>query len=98
MGASDIYAEYKPGPGLLSLSGRVLFCLIEDQDITRLALSLILGVSETAIDKSIANLQSENLLQVSRNGRKSRYVVNNENLAVHPDYRAIMAMRNDVKN
>lgn len=93
MGISDIYAEQKIGPGILSLPGRVLLCLLEDGDITRLALALLLGVSETAIDKAIGLLQEEDLLTVSRNGRKSRYIVDNNKLLGHPDFRAIMTLR-----
>lgn len=100
MSFSDIYASQKTGRGLgiLSLHGRVLFCLIEDPNITRLALSLILNVSESAIDKSISILESENLLHVSRNGRKSRYVIDSQNLYDHPDFRAIILIKEQLND
>lgn len=71
-------------------------CLLDDTEITRLALSLLLGVSESAIDKAIATLENENLLEVKRNGRKSRYIIDVANLGSHPDYLAIMSMRINV--
>jgi DNA-binding transcriptional ArsR family regulator len=98
MGASDFFAKRKVGPGILSLPGRVLMCLLDDTEITRLALSLLLGVSESAIDKAIGTLENENLIEVRRNGRKSRYIIDVENLGSHPDYLAIMAMRINVNN
>ena len=96
MGAPDFFAERKVGPGILSLPGRVLMCLLDDTEITRLALSLLLGVSESAIDKAIATLENENLLEVKRTGRKSRYIIDVANLGSHPDYLAIMSMRINV--
>lgn len=98
MGTSDFFAERKVGPGLLSLQGRVLLCLLDDAQITRLALSLVLGVSESAVDKAIAALEAEKLLTVVRNGRRSGYIIDSEKLGSHPDFLAIMAMRMNVAN
>lgn len=98
MGISDIYADKKVGPGLLSTPGRVLLCLMDDIEMTRLSLALLLGVSESAIDKAISALESDGLLKVSRNGRKSRYNLDMEELGNHPDYKAIMEFRNNGSN
>lgn len=59
----------------LSTSGRVLICLSEDPEIGHLALSLMLGITETAIEKAVAKLINSGMLQMEKVGRKNKYTI-----------------------
>lgn len=68
--------EEEAGPGsLLSTSGRVLFGLSEDPDVGHLALSLMLGITETAVEKAVAKLVNAGMLKVEKNGRRNKYTI-----------------------
>ena len=66
----DINSEY-----LLSTSGRVLIGLSEDPQIGHLALSLMLGVTETAIEKAVAKLVKAGMLKSEKEGRRNKYTI-----------------------
>lgn len=63
------------GGSLLSTSGRVLMGLSEDPEIGHLALSLMLGITETAVEKAVAKLINAGMLQVEKSGRKNKYTI-----------------------
>jgi predicted transcriptional regulator len=68
--------ENEPNKGsLLSTSGRVLIGLSEDPDVGHLALSLMLGVTETAIEKAIAKLINAGMIQMTKDGRRNKYTI-----------------------
>lgn len=60
---------------LLSTSGRVLIGLSEDPDVGHLALSLMLGVTETAIEKAVAKLINAGMIQMTKDGRRNKYTI-----------------------
>lgn len=60
---------------LLSTSGRVLIGLSEDPQIGHLALSLMLGVTETAIEKAVAKLVKAGMLKSEKEGRRNKYTI-----------------------
>jgi DNA-binding transcriptional regulator PaaX len=60
---------------LLSTSGRVLIGLSENPAVGHLALSLMLGVTETAIEKAVAKLVKAGMLKVEKNGRRNKYTI-----------------------
>jgi len=60
---------------LLSTSGRVLIGLLEDPQIGHLALSLMLGVTETAIEKAVAKLVKAGMLKSEKEGRRNKYTI-----------------------
>lgn len=59
----------------LSTSGRVLIGLSEDPQIGHLALSLMLGVTETAIEKAVAKLIKAGMLKSEKEGRRNKYTI-----------------------
>jgi DNA-binding transcriptional regulator PaaX len=67
---NDINSE-----SLLSTSGRVLIGLSEDPQIGHLALSLMLGVTETAIEKAVAKLVKAGMLKSEKEGRRNKYTI-----------------------
>jgi hypothetical protein len=82
--------------GILSVNGRVLITIIADPEITQVALSVILGVSPSAIEKAVAFWQDAGILTTEKNGRNNKYSVNLEMLYQHPDYKTLaLLMTND---
>lgn len=65
----------KNGQSLLSTSGRVLIGLSEDPKVGHLALSLMLGVTETAIEKAVAKLVKAGMLKVEKDGPRNKYTI-----------------------
>jgi len=74
---------------------RVLMLIALDNEITQIAMSVILRVSETAIEKAVANLESDGIVIVERSGRRNRYVVDNNVLNSH---REIIALKEFIEN
>lgn len=74
---------------MLSTSGRVLIGLAEDPEIGHLALSLMLGVTETAIEKAVAKLIDAGILTMEKNGRRNRYTIMWDAVARDQDFQVI---------
>jgi hypothetical protein len=82
--------------GLLSVNGRVLVTLIVDPAITQVAVSVILGVSPSAVEKAVAFWSDAGIVVAEKNGRNNKYSVNLEALYEHPDYKMLaLLMKND---
>lgn len=81
--------EYTTKPSILSTNMKVLMLVILDPDITQIAMSVTLGVSETAIEKAVANLSNHGIVAIERLGRRNRYTVNLQSLDTHRDIAAL---------
>lgn len=81
--------------GILSTNGRVLLAIIYEREITQLAISLILGLSEAAIEKSVAFWLNAGIIEVNKVGRKNVYSTNWVKLREHPDYAVIKGFIED---
>jgi hypothetical protein len=75
--------------GLLSVNGRVLVTLIADPEITQVAVSVILGISPSAVEKAVAFWSEAGIIVAEKNGRNNKYSVNLEALHQHPDYKTL---------
>jgi len=75
--------------GLLSTHGRVLALLLADPTITQIAVSVILGVSPTAVEKSVAFWSDAGILKTDKSGRNNLYSVDKETLYQHPDLKIV---------
>jgi hypothetical protein len=82
--------------GLLSVNGRVLVTLIADSTITQVAVSVILGISPSAVEKAVAFWLDAGIVVIEKNGRNNKYLVNLEALHQHPDYKTLaLLIKND---
>jgi len=88
-------SKYTTKPNMLTTNMRVLMLITLDNEITQIAMSVILRVSETAIEKAVANLESDGIVIVERSGRRNRYVVDNNALNSH---REIIALKEFIEN
>lgn len=75
--------------GLLSTHGRVLVLLLADPTITQIAVSVILGVSPSAVEKSVAFWSDAGILKADKSGRNNVYTVDRKALDEHPDLKIV---------
>jgi len=82
--------------GILSTNGRVLLTIIADPDITQVAVSVILGISPSAVEKAVAFWSDAGIVVAEKTGRNNKYSVNLEALHQHPDYKTLaLLIKND---
>lgn len=85
-------------PAFLSTTGRVLLMMMVDSRITQIAMSILFKVSETAIEKSVANLVNADIVEIVKNGRKNEYSINWEVMSSHNDFQMMREIfSNDVQ-
>ena len=81
---------------LLSTHGKVLCALMIDPEITQVALSLMLGVAQSMIEKSVGILIDAGIVHVEKIGRHNMYHVNYEYIKTHPEYVTLKEIINNV--
>ena len=81
--------------GILSTNGRVLLAIIYANEITQVAISVVLNLSEAAIEKSVGFWTKSGILQTVKVGRKNVYSINWEALRAHPDFVVIKGFIED---
>lgn len=81
--------QYTIKPSILSTNMKVLMLVLLDPEMTQIAMSVTLGVSETAIEKAVANLQNHDIVTIRRSGRRNKYDVNLVALENHRDFIAL---------
>lgn len=81
--------QYTSKPSILSTNMKVLMLILLDPEMTQIAMSVTLGVSETAIEKAVANLQNHDIVSIQRSGRRNKYSVNLAALENHRDFIAL---------
>ena len=69
---------------LFSNHGHVLLFLANDPDARLRDVAAAVGVTERAVQKIVRDLQDENLLSVSKRGRRNRYRINTRKALRHP--------------
>ncbi len=82
-------AEFGTKPNMLTTNMKVLMLISLDSEITQVAMSVVLRVSETAIEKAVANLENDGIVTIERSGRRNRYIINGDSLANHREIVAI---------
>lgn len=80
---------YTSKPSILSTNMKVLMLIALDPGMTQVAMAVTLGVSETAIEKAVANLQNHDIVTVRKAGRRNQYDVNLPALHNHQDFIAL---------
>lgn len=78
--------------GILSTNGRVLLAIIYDNQITQIAISVTLNLSESAIEKSVAFWKNTGIIDVQKIGRRNVYTINFDTLHAHPDFAIMKAL------
>ena len=83
------YIQYAPKDelALLSASGRTFVCVVDHPDATLRQLSMILGLTESSVAKSIANLVSANLITRTKVKGRNTYRVVEGSARTHSDLR-----------
>jgi len=76
---------------LLSAAGRVLAVILEDNTYTCRAISVYLGVTETAIAKSIKLLLEAKLIKKQKQKGRNLYSPVMEEIAKHPDVSRLLS-------
>jgi predicted transcriptional regulator len=85
-------------PAFLSTTGRVLFMMMVDPKVTQIAMSILFDVSETAIEKAVANLVNAGIVEIVKNGRKNEYSIKWEVMSSHNDFQMMREIfSNDVQ-
>lgn len=83
--------------GILSTSGRVLVAIIIDETITQIAIAVLLGISQSAVEKAVSFWVDAGILTIEKKGRGNVYSVDWVKLQEHPDYPTlkVFAINND---
>jgi predicted transcriptional regulator len=90
--------EPQSKPTLLSTTGRVLCMMMADPKVTQITMSILFNVSETAIEKAVANLVNAGIVESVKNGRKNEYSIKWEVLSSHNDFQMMREIfLNDVQ-
>ena len=71
-------AEPKKDSGweLLSNHGKVLVCLARDPDVRVSEIAEMVGIKERAVQRILAELRDDGLVESTRTGRRNRYRIN----------------------
>ena len=82
---------------LLTAPAKVLTTLILQPGITRRAISLYLGITEAAIQKSINSLMTYGLIAKTKVGPRNIYEINEKTLLEHSDISHIISALNTIR-
>jgi hypothetical protein len=83
--------------GILSTQGRVLVMIMADPEVTQVAVSVVLGISPSAVEKAVLFWVETGILSSERNGRNNKYLVDFDTLRSHPDYKVLALLINNDK-
>jgi DNA-binding transcriptional ArsR family regulator len=72
--------------GILSTNGRVLVAMIVDPSITQIAVAVLLGISQSAVEKAVSFWTEAGIVSVEKQGRSNVYSVHWNKLYEHPDF------------
>jgi DNA-binding MarR family transcriptional regulator len=73
-----VMADPKKDSGweLLSNHGKVLVCLARDPDVRVSEIAELVGIKERAVQRILAELRDDGLVESTRTGRRNRYRIN----------------------
>lgn len=83
--------------GILSTHGRVLVAMIIDPSITQISVAILLGLSQSAVEKSVAFWVEQGILSVEKQGRSNVYAVKWDKLNEHPDFPTLSVLLGHTK-
>jgi predicted transcriptional regulator len=96
--SSNVFFYGKEGEiSLLSAPARVLITMILKPGITRRAISAYLGITESAIQKSIGSLMEYGLIAKTKVGPRNIYKINEKALLEHSDISHIVSALSALK-
>lgn len=76
---------------LMSATGRVLICLMENPGSTIRDIAVRIGVTEANVGKSISTLAEHKLITRTKVGAKYKYNFSTEAITTHPDIQRFFA-------
>ncbi len=68
----------------LSNHAHVLLCIARDPEITMKSISELVGITERAVQRIVADLAQEEYLRRSKDGRRNRYEISEQKPLRHP--------------
>jgi MarR-like DNA-binding transcriptional regulator SgrR of sgrS sRNA len=68
----------------LTNHAHVLFCIARDPEVRLRDVAALVGITERAVQRIVTDLEREDYLTVSKEGRRNRYQVNLERPLRHP--------------
>lgn len=68
----------------LSNHSHVLLCLVRDSSLRIRDLARLVGITERAVQRIVADLSSEGYLTIHKEGRRNRYEIHDELPLRHP--------------
>ena len=68
----------------LSNHAQVLICIARDPDIRLRDVAVGVGITERAVQRIVADLAASGHIEIEREGRRNRYVINREVAMRHP--------------
>lgn len=74
----------QPGWTFLSNHSHVLLCLARSPELRLREIAVLVGITERAVQKIVADLSQEGFLEIKRVGRRNRYSIAVEKELRHP--------------
>ena len=68
----------------LSNHAQVLICIARDPDIRLRDVAAVVGITERAVQRIVADLVASGHIEIERAGRRNRYIINREVAMRHP--------------
>jgi DNA-binding MarR family transcriptional regulator len=77
-------AAAKSGWTFLSNHAHVLLCIARDPELTMNEIAQLVGITERAVQRIVADLVKEEYLKRTRQGRRNRYAISSHKPLRHP--------------
>lgn len=84
MNRESILLKKKPGWTFMSNHAHVLICLVRNPDMVLREVALLVGITERAVQKIVADLEEAGVLTRHREGRRNHYRINRRVRLRHP--------------
>ena len=84
MNRERILLKKKPGWTFMSNHAHVLICLVRNPDMVLREVALLVGITERAVQKIVADLEEAGVLTRHREGRRNHYRINRRVRLRHP--------------
>ncbi|MEL6345844.1 MAG: winged helix-turn-helix domain-containing protein [Myxococcota bacterium] len=80
----DLDTLQQPNWTFLSNHSHVMLCLVRDPDLRIRDMARLVGITERAVQRIIAELAAEGYLTITKEGRRNRYHIHDELPLRHP--------------
>ncbi len=84
MNRESILSKRKLGWTFMSNHAHVLICLVRNPDMVLREVALLVGITERAVQKIVADLEEAGVLTRHREGRRNHYRINRRIRLRHP--------------